>query len=96
MSTDAPGGRAGDTTGPDRPGLPAPSVAETVQAARPVEDRAAARATDLLWPQSTDLTAIEAVPPADRGLPTSTYELVERAAARWPDCDAAVLPVPPP
>lgn len=44
--------------------------------------------TDLLWPQYTapnDLPTIESVPLAQRGLPGTTYELVTRAAATWPD-----------
>lgn len=43
---------------------------------------------DLLWPPydaPSDLTAIEAVPLADRGLPGSTYSLLARAAMLWPD-----------
>ena len=43
---------------------------------------------DLLWPTydgPDDLAAIEAVPLADRGLPGTTYELLVRAAALWPD-----------
>ena len=43
---------------------------------------------DLLWPRyetSADLAAIEAVPLADRGLPESTYALLERAATLWPE-----------
>ncbi|GAB3002647.1 acyl-CoA synthetase [Saccharothrix stipae] len=51
---------------------------------------------DLLWPRyagSADLTAIEAVPLADRGLPESTYALLARAAGRWPRRTAiSVLP----
>ncbi|MFC8617222.1 acyl-CoA synthetase [Micromonospora purpureochromogenes] len=50
----------------------------------------------LLWPDyatPTDLAAIEAVPLAARGLPESTYGLLARAAARWPDRTAlTVLP----
>ncbi|HEY2305926.1 MAG TPA: AMP-binding protein, partial [Streptosporangiaceae bacterium] len=53
-------------------------------------------AEDLLWPAyagPADLAAIEAVPLADRGLPGSTYQLLTRAAARWPDRTAiSVLP----
>ncbi|CCW15405.1 acyl-CoA synthetase [Rhodococcus aetherivorans] len=44
--------------------------------------------TDLLWPRyaaPTDVTAIEAVPLRDRGLPESTYALLTRAARMWPD-----------
>jgi fatty-acyl-CoA synthase len=51
---------------------------------------------DLLWPRyatPADLPAIEAVPLAARGLPESTYALLARAAARWPDRTAiTVLP----
>ena len=51
---------------------------------------------DLLWPRyaaPTDLPAIEAVPLGARGLPASTYALLMRAAARWPDRIAiTVLP----
>ncbi|MEZ0365156.1 acyl-CoA synthetase [Mycobacterium sp. pUA109] len=42
---------------------------------------------DLLWPRYSapgDLAAIEEVPLADRGLPTSTYAMLVRAAALWP------------
>jgi acyl-CoA synthetase (AMP-forming)/AMP-acid ligase II len=42
----------------------------------------------VLWPTyhlPSDLTAIEAVPLADRGLPGSTYSLLDRAATLWPD-----------
>lgn len=50
----------------------------------------------LLWPDyatPADLAAIEAVPLEARGLPESTYALLTRAAARWPDCTALnVLP----
>ncbi|NBH03574.1 acyl-CoA synthetase [Amycolatopsis sp. SID8362] len=49
-----------------------------------------------LWPryaEPTDLAAIEAVPLAERGLPESTYALLQRAAAWWPDHPATtVLP----
>ncbi len=49
-----------------------------------------------LWPryaEPTDLAAIEAVPLAGRGLPESTYALLQRAAAGWPDHPATtVLP----
>lgn len=39
------------------------------------------------------MAAIEAVPLADRGLPPSTYDLLRRAATRWPDQPAiSVLP----
>jgi acyl-CoA synthetase (AMP-forming)/AMP-acid ligase II len=51
---------------------------------------------DLSWPTydaPTDLPAIEAVPLADRCLPTSTYALLVRAATLWPDRVAvSVLP----
>jgi len=50
----------------------------------------------LLWPRlggPSDLTEVERVPLADRGLPASTYELVTRAAGLWPERTAAsVLP----
>jgi fatty-acyl-CoA synthase len=53
-------------------------------------------AESLLWPHyagPADLPAIEAVPLSARGLPGSVYELLTRAAARWPDCAAiSVLP----
>ncbi|HEX6520275.1 MAG TPA: AMP-binding protein, partial [Streptosporangiaceae bacterium] len=42
----------------------------------------------LLWPDyatPADLAAIEEVPLTARGLPGSTYRLLTRAAARWPD-----------
>jgi fatty-acyl-CoA synthase len=52
--------------------------------------------SDLLWPPFAgpdDLAAIERLPLAGRGVPTSTYELVTRAAELWPDRTAAsVLP----
>ena len=51
---------------------------------------------DRLWPPfagAHDLPSIEQLPLADRGLPTSTYELVTRAAALWPEGAAlSVLP----
>lgn len=51
---------------------------------------------DSLWPRCTgpeDLAAIEAVPLEARGLPESTYALLVRAAARWPERTAiTVLP----
>ncbi|GAB7185249.1 AMP-binding domain protein [Kitasatospora sp. Ki12] len=51
---------------------------------------------DLLWPRYAapdDLAAIEAVPLQARGLPGSTYDLLVRAASRWPDRTAlTVLP----
>jgi len=53
-------------------------------------------ASDLLWPVfdgPADLASIEAVPLADRGLPATTYDLLRRAAALWPDRLAlSVLP----
>ena len=49
-----------------------------------------------LWPQydgPADLAAIEAVPLADRGLPATTYDVLVRAAALWPDRTAlSVMP----
>ncbi|MET7729406.1 AMP-binding protein [Streptomyces mirabilis] len=52
--------------------------------------------TDLLWPtcdRPADLTAIEAVPLHERGLPATTYEALLRATRLWPDRPAmAVLP----
>ncbi len=49
-----------------------------------------------LWPHYAtprDLPGIEAVPLAARGLPASTYDIVMRAAALWPDRTAiTVLP----
>jgi fatty-acyl-CoA synthase len=49
-----------------------------------------------LWPTyegPEDVAAIEELPLAERGLPASTYELVIRAAALWPDRPAmSVLP----
>ena len=51
---------------------------------------------ELLWPSfhgPSDLAAVERVPLSERGLPTSTYELVRRAAELWPDRPAvSVLP----
>jgi len=41
-----------------------------------------------LWPRydgPDDLPRIEAVPLAERGLPATTYDVLVRAAARWPD-----------
>lgn len=50
----------------------------------------------MLWPaydHPRDLAAIEAVPLEDRGLPTSTYHLLVRAAGLWPERTAlTVLP----
>jgi fatty-acyl-CoA synthase len=52
--------------------------------------------TDLLWPRyatPADLEDIESIPLAQRGLPESTYALLTRAAALWPDRTAlTVLP----
>lgn len=53
--------------------------------------------TDIaLWPRYTgpdDLAAVEGVALHDRGLPTSTYGILERAATLWPDATAVtVLP----
>ncbi|ONF72632.1 acyl-CoA synthetase [Amycolatopsis keratiniphila] len=49
-----------------------------------------------LWPryaEPADLAAIEAVPLTERSLPESTYALLQRAAAWWPDHPATtVLP----
>ncbi|RHW23380.1 acyl-CoA synthetase [Nocardioides immobilis] len=49
-----------------------------------------------LWPRydgPEDLPLIEAVPLADRGLPATTYDVLCRAAALWPDRTAlSVLP----
>ena len=49
-----------------------------------------------LWPQfsgPSDLTGIERIPLSQRGLPASTYELVNRAATLWPNRPAvSVLP----
>jgi fatty-acyl-CoA synthase len=51
---------------------------------------------DPLWPRyasPADLRTIEEVPLAERGLPASTYEMLFRAAAHWPDRIAlSVLP----
>ena len=51
---------------------------------------------DLLWPahgEPADLARIEAIPLAERGLPESTYAVLQRAARRWPDGPAvSVLP----
>lgn len=51
---------------------------------------------DLLWPRyasPADLSTIEQVPLAARGLPASTYAMLVRAAAMWPDRMAvSVLP----
>ncbi|MFE3051709.1 acyl-CoA synthetase [Nocardia sp. NPDC059239] len=48
----------------------------------------------LLWPRYTgpeDLSVIESVPLAERGLPESTYALLVRAASRWPDRTAVTV-----
>lgn len=51
---------------------------------------------NLLWPRyssPSDLADIEAVPLSDRGLPSSTYAALTRAAQMWPDRIAVrVLP----
>ncbi|MBF6174965.1 acyl-CoA synthetase [Nocardia blacklockiae] len=51
---------------------------------------------ELLWPRYAgpeDLTAVEAVPLAARGLPETAYDLLTRAATRWPGRTAVtVLP----
>ena len=42
----------------------------------------------LLWPRYSspaDIAEIESIPLSQRGLPESTYAIVRRAAARWPD-----------
>ena len=47
-----------------------------------------------LWPRyrsPEDLEQIEAVPLEARGLPSSTYELLERAASTWPDRTAVLV-----
>ncbi|MGW5746575.1 acyl-CoA synthetase [Amycolatopsis sp. NPDC003861] len=47
-----------------------------------------------LWPRCAgpaDLAAIEAVPLAERGLPESTYALLRRAAAWWPEHPATTV-----
>ncbi len=50
----------------------------------------------LLWPryaEPSDLAAIETLPLEQRGLPSSTYALLARAATRWPERTAlTVLP----
>ena len=46
---------------------------------------------DSLWPRYTgpdDLPAVESVPLHERGLPSSTYGILERAAHLWPDATA--------
>ena len=48
----------------------------------------------LWWPHfdgPQDVTAIEAIPLADRKLPNNTYEILDRAARKWPDHEALVL-----
>jgi fatty-acyl-CoA synthase len=51
---------------------------------------------DLLWPSFSgpaDVAAIEQIPLEERGLPSSTYGLLRRAANLWPDRQAvSVLP----
>lgn len=51
---------------------------------------------DALWPayaSPDDLAEIDSIPLADRGLPDSTYAVLERAATLWPDRPAVtVLP----
>lgn len=51
---------------------------------------------DMLWPRyasPADLSTIEQVPLAARGLPATTYAMLVRAAARWPGRTAvSVLP----
>lgn len=49
-----------------------------------------------LWPDyrtPADLAAIESIPLAQRGLPATTYDILARAAAQWPD-RAAVTALP--
>lgn len=49
---------------------------------------------DMLWPAAQspgDLAAIEAVPLDRRGLPACTYDIVLRAAQRWPDRTAVTV-----
>jgi fatty-acyl-CoA synthase len=52
--------------------------------------------TDLLWPRYStpgDLDAIESIPLAERGVPESTYAVLKRAAALWPERTAvSVMP----
>jgi fatty-acyl-CoA synthase len=53
-----------------------------------VEETMTIATSELLWPAAygpADLADIERVPLEDRGLPESTYDLVVRAAALWPD-----------
>jgi fatty-acyl-CoA synthase len=50
--------------------------------------------TDLLWPRyetPRDVEAIESIPLAERGLPESTYAVLKRAAALWPDRSAVTV-----
>jgi fatty-acyl-CoA synthase len=51
---------------------------------------------DLLWPRFAspdDVATIELIPLSQRGLPNSTFSVVERAATLWPDRTAvSVLP----
>jgi fatty-acyl-CoA synthase len=47
-----------------------------------------------LWPafgEPADLAEVEQIALSERGLPASTYELVTRAAERWPDRPAVSL-----
>ena len=47
-----------------------------------------ADSSGLLWPtyeKPADLPLIEAVPLEERGVPSTTYDLLERAAQTWPD-----------
>lgn len=49
---------------------------------------------DLLWPRYTgpgDLAAVESVPLSQRGLPGTTFEILERAATLWPDSAAVTI-----
>ncbi|WP_201265295.1 acyl-CoA synthetase [Rhodococcus sp. P1Y] len=51
-------------------------------------------AEDLLWPTldgPDDLADVESVPLAERRLPASTYSLLQRAGAMWPERDAIVV-----
>jgi fatty-acyl-CoA synthase len=52
--------------------------------------------TGQLWPRyagPADLADVESVPLHERGLPDSTFEIVQRAASLWPDATAVtVLP----
>ncbi|ORA32470.1 acyl-CoA synthetase [Mycobacterium aquaticum] len=49
---------------------------------------------DLLWPRYAtpgDLDDIERIPLADRGLPNTTYAVLQRAATLWPDRPAVTV-----